>query len=138
MLLPVMRRPGDDPAFGFRFDLFLSPAPGAVRIVRHLLRDALVIAGLDPDAPCLVVSKLLTNALIHGGPPTVVLELRSRRLHIAVADPGTGRVEALPASGSRGGGRGLFLVNALADRWGVRTPRAGGKTVWCHLVVSPA
>ena len=138
MLLPVMRRPGDGPVFGFRFDLSMPPTPGAIRIVRHLLRDALSIGGLDPDGPCLVLSELLTNALIHGGPPTVLLELSSGRLHIAVADPGTGRVEAMPASGSRGGGRGLFLVNALADRWGVRAPSAGGKTVWCHLAVAPA
>ncbi|GGV18171.1 hypothetical protein GCM10010495_36250 [Kitasatospora herbaricolor] len=82
--------------------------------------------------------RLVTNALIHGGPPTVVLELRARRLHIAVADPGTGPVEALPVSASRGGGRGMFLVNAPADRWGVKTPSVGGKTAWCHLVVARA
>ncbi|MFF1869907.1 ATP-binding protein [Kitasatospora herbaricolor] len=138
MLLPVMRPSGDDPAFGFRFDLFLPPVPGVVRVVRHLLRDALAVGGLDANGPCLVLSELVTNALIHGGPPTVVLELRARRLHIAVADPGTGPVEALPVSTSRGGGRGMFLVNALADRWGVKTPSVGGKTVWCHLVVARA
>lgn len=29
------------------------------------------------------------------------------------------------------GGRGLWLVNALADRWGCRYPVTGGKIVWC-------
>ncbi|MGW1746456.1 ATP-binding protein [Streptomyces sp. NPDC002092] len=34
------------------------------------------------------------------------------------------------------GGRGLFLVDALSESWGVR-PRSTGKTVWAHLPVHP-
>lgn len=36
------------------------------------------------------------------------------------------------------GGRGLFLVGALATRWDVRHPPRGGKVVWVELALPPA
>ncbi|SCE17492.1 Anti-sigma regulatory factor (Ser/Thr protein kinase) [Streptomyces sp. DvalAA-14] len=97
------------------------------------------------DDVLLCVSELTTNALLHGVPPGRGFMLQLSRdaggvLRIEVHDSGDGRPR-LPtqADGERGpdpdqmeSGRGLFLVDALADKWdvGERTP---GKVVWCEF-----
>ncbi|MFE7119740.1 ATP-binding protein [Streptomyces sp. NPDC057654] len=88
----------------------------------------------------LCVSELATNALVHGVPPgrgfRVVLRLSSDGvLRLEVHDSGGGcpriRLEASTASE---GGRGLFLVEALSDKWGVGE-RIPGKVVWCEFAL---
>ncbi|NGO69829.1 ATP-binding protein [Streptomyces boncukensis] len=105
---------------------------------RAFVLRALVEWGVD--ARCgdvlLCVSELATNALVHGVPPG-----RGFRLHlllhgdgvlrVEVHDSGDGEVRApLPAPGPDAeSGRGLLLVSALADKWGVGS-RSLGKIVW--------
>ncbi|HET9383018.1 MAG TPA: ATP-binding protein [Streptomyces sp.] len=81
----------------------------------------------------LCVSELATNALLHGVPPgrefCVTLVADGPLIRVEVRDSGDG----IPQTG-RGevedcGGRGLRLVTALADGFGV-TPSPPGKTVW--------
>jgi PAS domain S-box-containing protein len=85
------------------------------------------------DTAELAVSELVTNALRYGRPP-IVLEV-SRHvdgvvLEVTDAAPGSPRVHV--AAPSDEGGRGLFLVHAVSQAWGVR-PLEDGKVVWCHL-----
>jgi len=81
----------------------------------------------------LLVGELVTNALLHGLPP-VRLRLRSAagRLSIEVFDRG----DLLPDRGRVGpedeSGRGLLMVEVLADGWGSRAS-APGKVVWAEL-----
>ncbi|MFF0625181.1 ATP-binding protein [Streptomyces sp. NPDC004296] len=85
----------------------------------------------------LLVSELATNALVHGHVRgrlfRVGLTLTDSVLRIAVTDA---RGERLPCAGEpapgAAGGRGLQLVGAVSDRWGVQV-RQVGKTVWCEL-----
>jgi anti-sigma regulatory factor (Ser/Thr protein kinase) len=87
------------------------------------------------DDVLLCVSELATNALLHGVPPgrhfLVFLRYDGRVLRVEVHDsgPGTPRIADV-AEGE--GGRGLLLVAALSDRWGVRE-RDPGKVVWCEF-----
>jgi anti-sigma regulatory factor (Ser/Thr protein kinase) len=93
----------------------------------------------------LVVSELVTNAVRHGQVPGRLVELRleydlEKSVLVEVSDAGDGRP---PSTGVRqiGGplaesGRGLTLVAAFADSWGVRE-REIGKTVWARLLVGP-
>lgn len=92
----------------------------------------------------LVVSELMTNALLHGSLRDRLIRLRitvtATYLRVEVSDP-RGERQPCPreAIGEDQFGRGLALVGALADEWGVH-PRLGiGKTVWAEwgLAVSP-
>ncbi|MET9425158.1 ATP-binding protein [Streptomyces sp. NPDC006540] len=89
--------------------------------------------GARADDITLCVSELATNALVHGVPPG-----RGYLLRLRLSEDGTLRVEVHDSGGGRPGvripdgesGRGLLLVAALADTWGVGR-RDPGKVVWC-------
>jgi anti-sigma regulatory factor (Ser/Thr protein kinase) len=86
------------------------------------------------DIAELLVSELITNALVHGaGDPELVLTVDPPRIRVEVrdADP---TVDFGPVVGeaSRTHGRGLAIVDALATSWGVE-PRWDGKAVWFVL-----
>jgi serine phosphatase RsbU (regulator of sigma subunit)/anti-sigma regulatory factor (Ser/Thr protein kinase) len=81
----------------------------------------------------LVVSELVTNALLHGKPPVVVrVTAHGSGVRIEVADGSRSTpVRADPGSDAMTG-RGIGLVESVSARWGV-APSPGGKSVWCEL-----
>ncbi|MGW1600246.1 ATP-binding protein [Streptomyces eurythermus] len=91
----------------------------------------------------LCVSELATNALLHGVPAGRGFLLRlvlhaEGALRVEVHDSGPGEVgcpdPAREADADAEHGRGLLLVAALADKWGVGE-RNPGKIVWCEFLV---
>jgi hypothetical protein len=84
----------------------------------------------------LLVTELVTNAVLHGQPP-IQLRLRRTSAHIVVEvdDSATFLPRRLRATPEDEHGRGLQLVSLLAQRWGTR-PTASGKSVWCVIPVS--
>ncbi len=119
----------------------LSADPGQVAVARRLLRGYLCdhCRDADPDdldIPVLLASELVTNAIVHAATP---LELHAQSLGCGVrveVHDGVNRPPVLePQSDSNTSsehGRGLFLVAALADRWGW-DGYASGKSVWFEL-----
>ncbi|MEW2418512.1 ATP-binding protein [Streptomyces sp. NPDC046866] len=93
-----------------------------------------VTSRLDDMSLC--VSELATNALLHGVPPGRGYLLRLLRfdgaVRIEVHDSGGGRPRIESRDADAPGGRGLLLVAAVADRWGVGL-RVPGKVVWCEF-----
>ncbi|MFD3330281.1 SpoIIE family protein phosphatase [Streptomyces sp. NPDC058701] len=77
----------------------------------------------------LIVSELITNALRYGSPPLRLRLIRDRALTCEVHDASTTSPHLRHARTADEGGRGLFIVAQLAERWGTRYT-ASGKTVW--------
>jgi anti-sigma regulatory factor (Ser/Thr protein kinase) len=112
--------------------------PESVRRARRLVVRALTDLGPAADDAVLLVSELATNAVIHAGTPfRVAVRHREDRLRVEVADGSRVLARRQRFSATSGTGRGLALVDDVADRWGVDEGDAG-KTVWFELVVSPA
>ncbi|WP_329114216.1 SpoIIE family protein phosphatase [Streptomyces sp. NBC_01353] len=81
----------------------------------------------------LVVSELVTNAYRYGGGASVTLRLiRDRSLIFEVSDSSSTAPHLRRARTTDEGGRGLFLVAQLTERWGTRYTR-DSKTVWTEL-----
>ncbi|MFC9428077.1 ATP-binding protein [Streptomyces sp. NPDC056987] len=124
-----------------------SSTPRGARLARHLALHRLHEWGIPygsdaSDIASLLVAELAANAVTHGRVPGRDFELRlgldAGTLRIDVSDPrgerrpaGPGTVTAPP--GEAVGGRGLLLVEALADRWAVLDRVPVGKTVRAEL-----
>lgn len=113
--------------------------PEAVGHARRFTRRTLRTWGVPPpdlDAVLLVVSELVTNALVHtDGRVRLDLTLVNQRLRVAVADSSP-RTPVKPAgiSWEATGGRGILLVEAMAAEWGT-VPVSGGKQVWSEIAL---
>lgn len=85
----------------------------------------------------LLTSELVTNAFLHAvsGPRRLEVKRDLRSLHVGVSDGDACELplRGQPASPLASYGRGLMLVDGLADTWGVSGRTLGGKTVWFHL-----
>lgn len=106
----------------------------ARRFARRTLRSWGVTA--EYDAVLLVVSELVTNALVHtDGKVRMDLTLVNNRLRVAIADASP-RSPVRPSSigWEATGGRGVLLVEAVSATWGT-LPVSGGKQVWAELVL---
>ncbi|MFJ2861800.1 ATP-binding protein [Kitasatospora sp. NPDC087314] len=116
-------------------------------LARHLLRaylSALPTGDRYSDIAELILGELFANAVQHSDAPVDrLIEIRfalvNDRLRLEVHDAGGGRPSLRRTSPTDEHGRGLFLVNELAERWGC-CPRAGGigKFVWALIAPSPA
>ncbi|MEU3948426.1 SpoIIE family protein phosphatase [Streptomyces sp. NPDC029526] len=107
--------------------------PAAVSGARAAVLRTLAEWGLSAQASVteLIVGELLANAVRHASPPVRVRLIRDRALICEVSDGSSTFPHLRRATGTDEGGRGLFLVARLADRWGTRcTP--GGKVVWAE------
>jgi anti-sigma regulatory factor (Ser/Thr protein kinase) len=127
----------------------LSATRRGARLARLLTVQQLAAWGVpygseSSDVAAAVVSELAANAALHGRVPGRDFELRlalrtDRTLCIEVSDTRPERPQAPPAGCpalDAESGRGLFLVQALALRWGVRD-REVGKTVWADVSTAP-
>ena len=118
-----------------RSELVLNDEPDAVPTARRFTAKALSseFGNVVEDAE-LVVTELVTNAMLHGRSPITLRILREDDgLRLEVQDAGP----ALPMRGRPNPdamtGRGLTLVAALSSAWGIERSEAGGKVVWAEL-----
>jgi serine phosphatase RsbU (regulator of sigma subunit)/anti-sigma regulatory factor (Ser/Thr protein kinase) len=90
------------------------------------------------DDATLLISELVTNAVVHAGTTADIVCRIDDGLVIEVSDRHPARMLRRDEGDGRGdeGGRGLHLVAAISDEWGI-TYRRDRKTVWCRLAFDP-
>ncbi|MDX2824361.1 ATP-binding protein [Streptomyces ipomoeae] len=125
------------------WDLAFRAEPEEVAALRRIMRLHLGVWGLHEvsDAAQLCVSELVSNVVTHvghGTPVTLAVSMSGTYLRIEVHDPDTRALPTLMAADSDAeGGRGMALIDAVADRWGVQL-RDDRKVTWCELATSLA
>ncbi len=131
--LPAQRR---KPVWAVHFGPSPNHLPG--RLAREMLRGGL--RGFDPDTVHtaeLLASELLTNALTHAGGRFAAFHAAryGPLLLVTVTDRAPGFPDRVSTDENlcAESGRGLPLVDALADSWGVHLPEGGVKAVWFLL-----
>lgn len=142
--------------------LEIRPDPAEVGRARRWARSRLAGSGIGVDEPLaetliLLISELVTNAVVHTGRPAVLrLSLPGAPPEASAAELAAGeaagersvaavatvRLEVVDTSarpprprcadGDETNGRGLALVDGLADRWGW-SPEGAGKRIWCEV-----
>ncbi|MEV2218244.1 ATP-binding protein [Streptomyces sp. NPDC050997] len=126
------------------FAVQLSATRRGARLARLLAERQLDDWGLPFEGAAHIVAELASNAVLHGRVPG-----RDFRLRLTLHADGTLRIEVTDARGDRipripdpvdedgESGRGLRIVAAYADRWGVDEAPAYGKTVWAEWAPDP-
>ncbi|GAB2992736.1 ATP-binding protein [Streptomyces pseudoechinosporeus] len=138
--------------------LEIGPDPAEVGRARRWVRSRIAGSGIGADEPLaetliLLVSELVTNAVVHTGRPAVLrLSLPGAAgdaateegtsgeadreaavtVRLEVADTSARPPRPRCADGDETNGRGLALVDGLADRWGW-SPEGAGKRIWCEV-----
>ncbi|MGW2472221.1 ATP-binding protein [Streptomyces sp. NPDC001665] len=126
-----------------QFAVLLSPTPRGARLARLLTTAQLGAWGLPTEAAAHLVAELAANAATHGR-----VQGRDFRLSLTVSDTARLRIELTDTRNDRlpvpetpspcaESGRGLLIVAALADRWGVEEGPVPRKTVWAELDLTP-
>jgi anti-sigma regulatory factor (Ser/Thr protein kinase) len=125
--------------------LHLPPTTASVPVARRFVRarlgaaagaaDGCADASVDVDTAALLVSEVVTNAILHArSTVTLTVDVADDVVRITVRDgsPVQPRVHAFAPTSATG--RGLLLLDRLAKRWGVETdPVTGGKVVWFEV-----
>lgn len=125
-------RPPVGPSLRIEVLCDLAAVPAARdEIVRSAIRWA--FEGFDDLG--LVVTELVTNAIVHGRSVSVITcrMLAPGYLEVAVLDNGPGTPRIGFADAEQTSGRGLRIVDALSTSWGVEHHPDGGKSVWARL-----
>ncbi|MER6073716.1 ATP-binding protein [Streptomyces sp. NPDC001817] len=124
------------------FTAQLSSTPRGARLARLPATEQLRSWGIPLDPAELIVAELAANAATHG-------RVTGRDFRLTLyAVGGTLRIEVTDTRGDRlprptrpapeaDSGRGLLLVKALADKWGVAPGLAPRKTVWAEIHLPP-
>ncbi len=88
----------------------------------------------DEGAAALLMTELVTNAILHSTSESVMveIELTEAKLSVGVSDDEPSPPITCARGSNATGGRGMALVACLSQEWGV-SPRPGGKRVWFDL-----
>ncbi|MEV7964635.1 ATP-binding protein [Sphaerisporangium sp. NPDC088356] len=111
----------------------------SVAVARAFVRGTLGLGHPALDDVTLLVSELTTNAVLHsdsrdGGPVSITLLECDQAIRLTVRDAGSDSRPRVSGDLCGEGGRGLFLVEEISQRWGVDEDETG-RVVWCEVKV---
>jgi two-component sensor histidine kinase len=108
---------------------------------RRFVTDSIVHVPRDvTDTLLVITSELVSNCIRHGATTFEVrIDQLPDRILVETEDDGDGEPVVRSPAPTETSGRGLQIVKALSDSWGVvRKSRSSGKTVWAVLAIPPA
>ena len=113
----------------------LKPELGAPAQARRSVASALGAWGLGQlgDDAVLLTSELVTNAVMHAGTPIVLAPLSAEEIKRLDDAPSLPERRYTGDGPPREEGRGVWLLDQLADRWGVQRRANDSKFVWLEL-----
>ena len=130
------------PAAPEPMDIALPAAPVSCRIAREFVHS--VIGGVEDPRVALIVTELVANAVVHAhAGPRLRVVWDGRTVDVEVEDDGPGEPVLRTPDPFTPSGRGLALVDRIADAWGVASPPAPAagrpeeadhrKVVWARI-----
>jgi anti-sigma regulatory factor (Ser/Thr protein kinase) len=109
-------------------------------IARHFVRDALQATDIEisfVETVELLTTELVTNVIVHvGSASEVVIRAEDDTVRVEVTDPADRPPQRAEPATDAPHGRGLVIVDRLADAWGVVPSPDHGKTVWFEVRTS--
>ena len=113
----------------------------AVALSAQAARGFVAAVCADADMPdqttqtaLLLVSEVVTNAITYGdGQPVIDIEVQPDLMRVSVSDEAGGTPQVQHPEALSEHGRGMFLVESLASRWGISRRVPAGKAVWFEL-----
>src|SRR6266536_1695627 len=133
----AMRAPGElAREAASRRSIRLATGEAGLAMARRFVARATVAAGWEDhvDDVALLASELATNAVLHGERPiAVAVEAGGHRLRVEVSDAAPALPVELDLGPEIENGRGLAIVEAVADEWGAERVAGDGKVVWAEL-----
>jgi len=110
-------------------------APGLARNLLAEVCDHAHLAETVTHTALLLTSEVVTNAVRHSeGDPVLTIDVAPDRMRVSVADRAEDQPYVVPTpSRLSEHGRGVWLVDTLASRWGVDIVAADQKIVWFEL-----
>ncbi|MGA5701613.1 ATP-binding protein [Peterkaempfera bronchialis] len=138
MTSAIQPKPPEQLAWG----TWVSSNSKGVRLARWHMASQLADAGFDRDVVRdieQIAGELIANAVLHGCRGVGLARLRVTAqddgLLVEVFDPSPARPSAVVSRPDAESGRGLLMVEALADEWGVVDHGGSGKTVWARCTM---
>lgn len=135
----MARRSSERPTYGFTVAAAVDAVPAARRQVVSLARDlGLPLSDQTLETVELLAGEVIANAVLYTDAPCDVSVTRAdERLRVEVTDTDASLPSTVEAGPNAESGRGLLLVNALADAWGTQ-PEPPGKTTWFEVMPEPS
>jgi anti-sigma regulatory factor (Ser/Thr protein kinase) len=114
-----------------------EPSEASVGAARRFVAGTITDVAVGvAESVSVMVSELSTNALIHAvGGFEVIVDRSDHHVLVSVHDQGDGTPELQSPDTSEPHGRGLRIVDALSDQWGISSTADAGKSVWFRLAL---
>jgi anti-sigma regulatory factor (Ser/Thr protein kinase) len=135
----MARRSPEPPTYGFTVAAAVGAVPAARRRVVSLAQKlGLPLSDQTLETVELLAGEVIANAVLYTDAPCGVSVTRAdERLRVQVTDADASLLSAVDAGPNDESGRGLLLVNTLADAWGTQ-PEPPGKTTWFEITPEPS